>query len=227
MNRGFAGAPAETHSLTPVATNIPVLLERMPHRYPSYLVDAVIQHEPGARLVAAKNVTVGEEFFQGHFPGTPLMPGVLMIEALSQAAAVLLFEREGRPSDARAYLRGVDNAKFRRQVVPGDRLRLEVTLGAAAPPLAKAHGVALIGDQVVAEADLLLTLKAAGRDRSDGRSCTRPPRSARARSSGPTRSIGPHVRIGKHCRVGASAVIDGWTEIGDGTQDLSRSRPSA
>ena len=217
MNRGFAGAPAETHSLTPVATNIPVLLERMPHRYPSFLVDAVIQHERGRRLVAVKNVTVGEEFFQGHFPGTPLMPGVLMIEALSQAAAVLLFEREGAPVGTLAYLRGVDNAKFRRQVVPGDQLRLEVTLGAQRPPLAKAHGVALIGDQVVAEADLLLTLKVAGQ--VDPRASVHPTAEiGEGTVVGPYAVVGPHVRIGKHCQVGASAVIDGWTEIGDGTK---------
>ena len=97
------------------------------------LLDAVVQHEPGRKLVAAKNVTVNEEFFQGHFPGTPLMPGVLMIEALAQVAAVLLFERESAAPNAYAYLRGVENAKFRRQVVPGDRLTLAVTLGAERP----------------------------------------------------------------------------------------------
>ncbi len=82
------------------------------------LVDAVTEHEPGKRLVAVKNVTVGEDFFQGHFPGTPLMPGVLMIETLAQVATLLLVQGpDGKPS-GHAYLRGVDDAKFRRQVVP-------------------------------------------------------------------------------------------------------------
>src|SRR3982750_1608831 len=96
-------------------------LERLSYRYPSVLVDVVTRHEPGQHIVAVKNVTVNEEFFQGHFPGTPLMPGVLMIESLTQVASLLI-------PTGRISLRGVDNAKFRRQVVPGDRLRLEVTL---------------------------------------------------------------------------------------------------
>src|SRR6187399_2143137 len=107
------GRPA----VSPAPMNIPPVLERLAHRYPSVLVDAVKVHEPGHRIVAVKNVTVNEEFFQGHFPGTPLMPGVLMIESLTQVATLLLAgcDTEGRV----ARLRGVDNAKFRRQVVPG------------------------------------------------------------------------------------------------------------
>jgi len=200
-----------------VAINIPLLLERLPYRYPSFLLDAVIQHEPGRRLVAVKNVTVGEEFFQGHFPGTPLMPGVLMIEALAQTAAVLLFDRDSTAPSTRAILRGVDNAKFRRQVVPGDRLTLDVTLGRERPPIVKAHARALMGDQVVAEADLLLTLEAGAT--IDPRAVVHP--SAEIGDGtivGPFATIGPHVRIGRHCRIGASAVVDGWTELGDETQ---------
>ncbi len=110
------------------AINLPVLLDRICYRYPSPLVDAIVEHGSG-RLVGVKNVTLNEEFFQGHFPGTPLMPGVLMLESLSQLAAVLLLYREDAAPDSRVYLRGVNDAKFRRQVVPGDRLRLEITLG--------------------------------------------------------------------------------------------------
>ena len=120
-----------------VPLDLPALLGRVYYRYPSYLIDAVTEHEPGNRLVAVKNVTVGEEFFQGHFPGSPLMPAVLMIEALTQVAAVLVLDRAGAPLTARASLRGVDSAKFRRSVVPGDRLRLEVTLGRARSRLAR------------------------------------------------------------------------------------------
>src|SRR5262245_59879630 len=122
------------------------------------LVDAITEHEPG-RLVAVKNVTVNEEFFQGHFPGAPLMPGVLMLESLSQVAAILLVECGDAPPNTRVYLRGVNDAKFRRQVVPGDRLRLEISLGRRRASLARAKATAHVGDQLVAEAELLLGIR--------------------------------------------------------------------
>ena len=112
-----------------VSPDIPELLDRLCYRFPSLLIDGVIEHDPGARIVAVKNVTVGEEFFQGHFPGNPMMPGVMMIEALAQAASVLLLDEDVQPSAMRTVLRGVNGARFRRQVVPGDRLLLEVTIG--------------------------------------------------------------------------------------------------
>jgi UDP-N-acetylglucosamine acyltransferase len=217
--RGSPGEalPARRIVTKSVPINIPLLLDRLPHRYPSLLVDAVVQHEPGRRLVAAKNVTVSEEFFQGHFPGTPLMPGVLMMEALAQVAALLLFERENAAPNVQAYLRGVDNAKFRRQVVPGDRLRLEVTLGRERPPLVRAHGTAYVGDQVVAEGDLLLVLKV--RSQIDPRAVVHPDAEiGEGTIVGPFATIGANVRVGKECRIGASSIIDGWTEIGDETQ---------
>jgi UDP-N-acetylglucosamine acyltransferase len=195
--------------------HIPTLVDRLPYRYPAYLLDAVIQHDPGRRLVAAKNVTVSEEFFQGHFPGTPMMPGVLMMEALAQVSTVLLVECE-EPS-VRVYLRGVDNAKFRRQVVPGDRLRLEVTLERRRRPLARVHGAAFIGEQVVAEADLVLELRRVSE--IDPHAIVHPGAEiGDGTTIGPFATIGPNVRIGKNCRIGSSAVVDGWTEIGDGTQ---------
>src|SRR6266545_1350490 len=125
--------------------NIPQALDRLCYRYPSLLVDAITEHEPGRRVVAVKNVTVNEEFFQGHFPGAPLMPGVLMLESLLQVAAILLVQRGDASPNVRVYLRGVNDAKFRRQVVPGDRLRLEITLGKRRASLARAQATAYVG----------------------------------------------------------------------------------
>ena len=199
--------------------NIPQAIERLCYRYPSPLVDAVIELEPGRRIVAVKNVTVNEEFFQGHFPGDPLMPGVLMIETLAQVATVLLMN--GAHGSAKAFLRGVDNAKFRLKVVPGDRLRLEVTLGPRRTNLARAHGTAFLGDRVVAEAELLLGLSGVAAETRDATdihptAIVHPDARVGAGSTiGPYATIGQHVRIGRNCRIGASAVIDGWTEIGD------------
>ena len=197
-----------------MALNIPLLLDRLCYRYPSPLVDAVLEHDAGRRLVAVKNVTVNEEFFQGHFPGVPLMPGVLMLESLSQVAAMLLLQREGAPPNTRVYLRGVNDAKFRRQVVPGDRLRLEIALGRRRTTLARAQAAAYVGDQMVAEAELLLGL--VGDDtRIDPTAIVAPGAViGRGTTIGPHVVIGPEVRIGVNCRIGASSVIDGWTEIG-------------
>src|SRR4029077_20310081 len=113
----------------PPVIDIPVLLDRLCYRYPSLLVDEIVEHEEGRRLVAFKNVTVNEEFFQGHFPGAPLLPAVLMLESLTQVASLLLLQRDSPPGarpNSRVFLRGVNDARFRRQVVPGDRMRLEI-----------------------------------------------------------------------------------------------------
>jgi UDP-N-acetylglucosamine acyltransferase len=201
-----------------VSLHLPSVLSRVSYRYPFILVDAVTEYEPGGRLVAFKNVTVSEEFFQGHFPGSPLMPGVLMIEALTQAAGALVLGREGAPSAARVALRGVNNAKFRRQVVPGDRLRLEVTLGPVRSRLAKAHAAAYVDDQVVAEAELLLGIEPGPAFIDPTARVDAAAHIGAGTSIGPHAVIGPDVRIGRNCRIGASVVIDGWTDIGDGTQ---------
>ena len=115
-------------------------LERLAHRFPALLVDTVAEHEPGKRLVALKNVTVNEDFFQGHFPHKPVLPAVLMVEALTQAATLLL--------PGQVQLRGVNNAKFRRQVIPGDQLKLVVALGAQRGPLIKAAAHAEVDGQI-------------------------------------------------------------------------------
>jgi UDP-N-acetylglucosamine acyltransferase len=197
-----------------VAIDIPETLDRLCYRYPSMLVDAILEHEAGRRLVAVKNVTINEEFFQGHFPGAPLMPAVLMIESFVQVATMLIVGEDR----TRVYLRGVNDAKFRRQVVPGDRLRLEVTLGKRRGPLAVAQASAFVDDQIVAECELLLGLAADGAD-IDPAAIVAPSAEVGAGTTiGPHAVVGPHVRIGPGCTVGASAVIDGWTEIGEGTE---------
>ena len=201
-----------------MSLDLPALLGRVYYRYPSFLIDAVAEHESGRRLVAVKNVTVNEEFFQGHFPGVPLMPAVLMIESLTQVAAVLLLDRAQAPLTARVSLRGVDGAKFRRHVVPGDRLRLEVSLGRTRSRLARVKAAAYVDGQVVAEAELLLAIEV-GATAVDPSARVHPAaRIGAGTIVGPHAVIGPDVRVGKRCQIGASAVIDGHTEIGDETQ---------
>jgi UDP-N-acetylglucosamine acyltransferase len=198
--------------------DIPVLLDRLCYRYPSMLVDAITEHEPGKRIVAVKNVTVNEEYFQGHFPGAPLLPAVLMLETLTQVAALLLLERDDRRPTQRAYLRGVNDAKFRRQVVPGDRLRLEVTLGARRDAIVRAQASAFVEDQVVAEAELVLAIRS-DRTSIDPSAIIHPQADVgEGTTIGPHAMIGRGVKIGANCRVGTSAVVDGFTEIGDETE---------
>jgi len=204
-----------------LSIDIPGALDRLCYRYPSPLVDAITEHEPGRRLVAVKNVTVNEDFFQGHFPGAPLMPGVLMIETLAQVATVMLMHAPDASAIERVWLRGVDNAKFRRQVVPGDRLQLEVTRGVRRTSIQRVGAVARIDGSIVAEAELVLGVEpaaAVGARWAQVHHTAVVHPGARIGSGtvvGPFASIGEHVVIGDHCRVGASSVIDGWTEIGN------------
>ena len=201
--------------------NIPSLLTRLNHRYPALLVDAIGDFEPGKRLTAFKNVTVNEEFFQGHFPGTPVMPGVLMIEALTQVTTILLFQQESAAPFERAVLRGVDNAKFRKQVVPGDRLELEVTLGARRGRVVRAKGVGRVAGQVVAEAEIVIGFETLAARSSRGpivhETAVVHPNAKIGKGTiiGPFAMIGEHVVIGERNKIGASTVIDGWTTIGD------------
>jgi UDP-N-acetylglucosamine acyltransferase len=168
--------------------------------------------------VAFKNITVSEDYFQGHFPGSPLMPAVLMIEALTQVASALILDRPDAPSAARISLRGVNAAKFRRNVFPGDRLHLEVTLGRVRSRLAKAHAAATVDGQVVAEAELLLAIEPGAAFVDPSAHIHPAAQIGEGTTIGPHCVIGPDVRIGRYCQIGASVVIDGWTEIGDETQ---------
>ena len=195
----------------------PAVLDRLTHRFPSLLVDTIDEHEPGKRMVAIKNVTVNEDFFQGHFPGKPLMPAVLMIEALTQVATALLLDRAGALATCRVHLRGVDGAKFRRQVVPGDRLRLTVTLKDSKGSLVRAAAAADVDGQAVAEAELVLMVTPSAEVDPSARVHEGAEIGA-GTVVGAFATIGPQVRIGRNCKIGASAVIDGNTSIGDGTE---------
>ncbi len=200
-----------------MSLDIPVLLDRLQYRYPSLLVDRVVEYEPGQRVTAVKNVTVNEEYFQGHFPGNPLMPGVVMIETLVQVATLLLLGDEGKAPTGRTALRGVNNAKFRKQVLPGDRLCLEVVLRKRSVGEAVAYGVATVEGQSVAEAELLVGIEAS--THIDPTATVNPEAVLEPDTRvGPNAIIGPEVRLGRGCRIGASAIIAGNTELGDECQ---------
>ena len=129
--------------------------ETLPHRYPFLLVDRIVEMELGKRVVGIKNVTINEPFFPGHFPGHPIMPGVLIVEAMAQVGAVLLM----RSLDARAekkviYFTGIDKARFRRPVVPGDQLRFEVEILQLRRQLCRMKGAAYVDGKLVAEAEM-------------------------------------------------------------------------
>lgn len=139
------------------------IMERLPHRYPMLLVDRVLEMVPGKSIVAIKNVSINEPFFTGHFPHHPVMPGVLIIEALAQAAALFSFEgnTELNPADKRIayYLVGMDEARFRKPVVPGDQLRLEVVADRISRVICKYTAKATVDGQVVAEAKIMCAIR--------------------------------------------------------------------
>ncbi len=137
------------------------ILRQLPHRYPILLVDRVIELEKGVRIRAIKNVTINEPFFTGHFPHRPVMPGVMMLEALAQAAALLAFDMLGVTPDEKTvyYFAGIDGARFKRPVEPGDQLILDVTLDRMKAGIFKFKSKALVGDELAVEADLICTMR--------------------------------------------------------------------
>ncbi len=143
------------------AMDIHQILEHLPHRYPFLLVDRVLECMPGERILALKNVSINEPFFPGHYPHHPVMPGVLIVEALAQAAAILSFKTMGGKPDDKSvyYFVGIDGARFKKPVSPGDQLMLDVSIKASKRGLWKFAARALVGAQVVAEAELLCTVR--------------------------------------------------------------------
>ncbi len=138
--------------------DISSIMEIMPHRYPFLLVDRITAIEPGVRVTGIKNVTINEPFFQGHFPGHPIMPAVLITEAMAQVGGVLLLTAFDDPRGKLVYFSGIDKARFRHPVVPGDQIRFELELTKLRGPICKMRGTAWVGDKVVAEADLMSTV---------------------------------------------------------------------
>ncbi len=141
--------------------DIQEVLRHLPHRYPFLLVDRVLDYVPNESLVAIKNVTINEPFFQGHFPEYPVMPGVLVIEAMAQACAILSFKTLGKmPSDGGIYLFvGIDKARFKRQVGPGDQLRMDVKLTRKMQGIWRFEATATVDGAVCSTAELMCTYK--------------------------------------------------------------------
>ena len=137
------------------------ILKQLPHRYPFLLVDRVLEIEKGVRIKALKNVTMNEPFFTGHFPHRPVMPGVLMLEAMAQAAALLAFDTLGVTPDDKTvyYFAGIDGARFKRPVEPGDQLVMDVTLDRMKAGIFKFKGVTRVGENIVCEAELMCTMR--------------------------------------------------------------------
>lgn len=162
---------ATRHGMTTMSStdkpflDIYAILGRLPHRYPFLLVDRVIEHEVGQRIVALKNVTYNENFFVGHFPQLPTMPGVLILEALAQASGILAVLKSGLRADSGLilYFAGIDNCRFKKPVVPGDQLLLHAALEKHKRDLWKFKTHATVNREVVCEADMMCVLKNPGR----------------------------------------------------------------
>lgn len=138
----------------PLPMGVAEITTLLPHRYPFLLLDRIVEFEPTKRIVAIKNVTANEPFFQGHFPGYPIMPGVLVLEALAQAGALMILHEDATPGERLIFFTGVDGCRFRAPVVPGDQLRLEVEVLRFRATAGRMFGRALVGEKLAAEATL-------------------------------------------------------------------------
>ncbi len=135
-------------------------MAHLPHRFPMLLIDKILEIEPGKRIKALKNVTINEPFFQGHFPGKPIMPGVLILEAMAQAGGFLIFESSLQEPDDLIYIMGMDKVRFRQPVLPGDQLISEVKIIRARTKAIKMSGITYVNQKKIAEAEFLASLGA-------------------------------------------------------------------
>jgi beta-hydroxyacyl-ACP dehydratase FabZ len=142
----------------PVVYGINDIMKILPHRYPFLLVDRIVELEPDKRIVGLKNVTINEQFFQGHFPEAPVMPGVLILESMAQVAGVLIYRNMQDRGNKLIYFSGIENAKFRRPVVPGDQVRVEMELLNRRSNFGKMAGRATVEGKLVAEATVLFAI---------------------------------------------------------------------
>ncbi|MFH1542330.1 MAG: acyl-ACP--UDP-N-acetylglucosamine O-acyltransferase [bacterium] len=185
-----------------VELDIKEIMKLIPHRYPFLLIDKVVELEEGKRAVAIKNVTMNEPHFQGHFPGLPIMPGVLICEALAQVGVVMAL-RVPKNEGKLVVFAGIDKVRFRRQVVPGDQLRLEVETIWQKGPLGKMKGKATVNGEIAAEGEFMFSLA----DLEAG-----------GANIHPTATVHPSAKLGKKVKIGAYAVIGPEVEIGDNTE---------
>jgi UDP-3-O-[3-hydroxymyristoyl] N-acetylglucosamine deacetylase/3-hydroxyacyl-[acyl-carrier-protein] dehydratase len=158
--------PAPAPFAPPMPQSLPVgegaldilnVMKILPHRYPFLMVDRVLKIEGGQKIVALKNITINEPFFQGHYPGHPIMPGVLQLEAMAQVAGILMLHATGN-SNKLAYFMSANNVKWRRPVLPGDQLVIEVEMGKMRSKIAKAQGVCKVNGEIASEAEVLFSL---------------------------------------------------------------------
>jgi UDP-N-acetylglucosamine acyltransferase len=192
------------------------LVRQIPTQYPFVLVDRILEHDEGGRLVASKNVTGSEDFFAGHFPGQPVMPGVLILEALAQAAGIWLLKTAPDPRSVEIRVVGFDDAKFRRPVVPGDRLELEVRLVHRRGELVRFQGDVRVGETRAAEARLLLQVATLPPPDVDPLARVAPAAAlAPGVRVGPFCVVGPGVRLGRGSTLESHVVIDGDTRVGE------------
>ena len=205
--------------MTQSVVDIGSLIRQIPSQYPFVLVDRVLSHDPATGLVAVKNVTGSEEFFEGHFPGAPVMPGVLLMECLAQAAGIWLLKNAADPRQVEVHVVGIDDAKFRRPAVPGDELTLEVRVLHRRGSLCRVRGEVRVGEQRVAEARLLLQVVTLPPPQVDPTA-----RVAPGAALGPGVRIGPYCVVGPHVTLGAGTaleshvILDGHTVLGSGNR---------
>lgn len=203
-----------------IELDIKEIIKTLPHRYPFLLIDKITEFEEGKRAVAIKNVTVNEPFFQGHFPDHPIMPGVLICEAIAQTGAVMALRMPSQEGKI-IYFAGIDNVRFRKPVIPGDQLRLEVEVIWIRGALGKMKGKATVDGEVAAEGEFMFSLV----DREAGGAKIHPtaiihPSAVLGQDVeiGPGCVIGPEVKIGDRTKINAYVVVSRWTTIGKDNQ---------